>query len=88
MDIDRILGRFKRNGYNVTRCASGKIMENASAFIRSLIDEAISKERSAGGEWFPLPYQRFINQALDNTVKSFNYEEFILLHKEERLSYH
>ena len=26
MDIDRILGRFKRNGYNVTRCASGKIM--------------------------------------------------------------
>ena len=28
--------------------ASGK--ENASAFIRSLIDEAISKERSAGGE--------------------------------------
>ena len=65
---------------------SGK--ENASAFIRSLIDEAISKERSAGGEWFPLPYQRFINQALDNTVKSFNYEEFILLHKEERLSYH
>ena len=26
MDIDRILSRFKRNGYNVTRCASGKIM--------------------------------------------------------------
>ena len=26
MDIDRILSRFKRNGYNVTRSASGKIM--------------------------------------------------------------
>ena len=26
MDIDRILGRFKRNGYNVTICASGNIM--------------------------------------------------------------
>ena len=26
MDFDKILGRFKRNGYNVTRCASGKIM--------------------------------------------------------------
>ena len=25
MNIDRILSRFKRNGYNVTRCASGKI---------------------------------------------------------------
>ena len=27
MDIDRILSRFKRNGYNVTRCASGKKKE-------------------------------------------------------------
>lgn len=26
MDIDRILCRFKRNGYNVTRCSSGKII--------------------------------------------------------------
>ena len=26
MNIDRILSRFKRNGYNVTRCASGKII--------------------------------------------------------------
>ena len=25
MDIDRILSRFKRNGYNVTRCLSGKV---------------------------------------------------------------
>ena len=65
---------------------SGK--ENASAFIRSLIDEAISKERSTDGEWFLPSVPNFINQALDNTVKSFNYEKFILLHKEERLSYH
>ena len=26
MNIDRILSRFKRNGYNVTRYASGKII--------------------------------------------------------------
>ena len=25
MDIDRILSRFKRNGYKLTRCLSGKV---------------------------------------------------------------
>ena len=38
MDIDRILGRFKRNGYNVTRCASGKIMVKQPNGFSELFD--------------------------------------------------
>ena len=38
MDIDRILSRFKRNGYNVTRCASGKIMVNQPNGFSELSD--------------------------------------------------
>ena len=38
MDIDRILSRFKRNGYNVTRCASGKIMVKLPNGLSYLFD--------------------------------------------------
>ena len=38
MNIDRILSRFKRNGYNVTRCASGKIMVNQPNGFSELFD--------------------------------------------------
>ena len=38
MDIDRILSRFKRNGYNVTRCASGKIMVKQPNGFSELFD--------------------------------------------------
>ena len=38
MNIDRILGRFKRNGYNVTRCASGKIMVKQPNGFSELFD--------------------------------------------------
>ena len=38
MDIDRILSRFKRNDYNVTRCASGKIMVKQPNGFSELFD--------------------------------------------------
>ena len=38
MDIDRILSRFKRNGYKVTRCASGKIMVKQPNGFSELFD--------------------------------------------------
>lgn len=38
MNIDRILSRFKRNGYNVTRCASGKIMVKQPNGFSELFD--------------------------------------------------
>ena len=38
MNIDRILSRFKRNGYNITRCASGKIMVKQPNGFSELFD--------------------------------------------------
>ena len=38
MNIDRILSRFKRNGYKVTRCASGKIMVKQPNGFSELFD--------------------------------------------------
>ena len=38
MNIDRITSRFKRNGYNVTRCASGKIMVKQPNGFSELFD--------------------------------------------------